>query len=86
MYPKYLVYIFIVVMCIWAFWPIFDFIQVLTGKLPPKDKATIDDIVAIKSKGTLYRYSALKRFKSLPENKKKGYREMIDSFNALRSA
>ena len=83
MYPDYLIYIFIAIMCTWTFWPIFDFVQVWSGKLPPVKSSSIEAIKEIKSKGFLYRYSALKRYKKLPEAKRLGKKELMQNFSSL---
>lgn len=83
MYPDYMIYLFVFIMCIWAFWPMFDFLQVVLGNLPSVENSTIDTVRDIKSKGYLYRYSALKRFKKIPEYKALGNRDLMQRFNSI---
>ena len=75
---------FISVVFFWAvavvlFWPIFDFLLVRAGKIPPVNGCDIQTVKKIHKKGFWFRYSAFKRFRAL---KKQTFSEAYSEYKS----
>lgn len=77
--------VFISVIFWWAvvvvlFWPIFDFLMIRLGRLPPVKSCDLETIKQIHAKGFWFKYSAFKRFRAI---KKVSFSQAYSEYKSL---